>query len=317
MSVDQTCPVCASEGRVTLAPLGENHLWNIECPRCCRYEVVGTDILALRNAFSNDRQKANASGWLRENHGARLSREAIDRLKVLPTPTVLERARKLLRSYAHRYPNPGIGIRASILELEEVARAWAVDGDELHYIIKRFLIDEVKWLVDLDNGSVSGGTYHVAISPAGWAHLEHSVARPGPSPAIFVAMWFHNDVSEARKRIETAITSAGYDAVFIDSKRHENLIDNEIIASIRESRLIIADFTGRRGGVYFEAGFAMGFGLPVVRTCNLADKSELHFDINHYNILFWKPTDLEEFERDLRNRIIAAAGVGPRGLKGA
>src|SRR5712672_2679134 len=33
---------------------------------------------------------------------------------------------------------------------------------------------------------------------------------------------------------------------------------DEIISQIRRSKFLIADFTGRRGGVYFEAGLAMG-----------------------------------------------------------
>ncbi len=32
-------------------------------------------------------------------------------------------------------------------------------------------------------------------------------------------------------------------------------------------RFMIADFTGHRGGVYFEAGFAHGLGIPVIWTC--------------------------------------------------
>jgi hypothetical protein len=314
MSVSQICPACDSEGRVSVVPLGENQLWNIECPRCCRYEVVGTDILALRNAFTTDRQKANASGWLRENFGARLSVEDIQRLATLPTPTVQERARKLLRSYFRRFPKPGVGIRASITEPEEMARAWAIDGEELQYIVKRFLIDGVGWLVDLDNGSVSGGAYHVAISPSGWEHLEASGDRPGPSHSIFVAMWFDEGVSAARRSIEGAVRSAGYDSTFIDAKNHENLIDTEILASIRESRMIVADFTGQRGGAYFEAGFAMGLGLPVIRTCNRVEERQLHFDVNHYNILFWDAADLDTFEHDLRNRIVAAVGPGPHSV---
>ena len=36
----------------------------------------------------------------------------------------------------------------------------------------------------------------------------------------------------------------------------------------RHGGLVVADFTGHRGGVYFEAGFARGLGIPVVWTCH-------------------------------------------------
>jgi hypothetical protein len=52
----------------------------------------------------------------------------------------------------------------------------------------------------------------------------------------------------------------------VDQKHHHlNKVDDEIIAEIRRSRFLVADFTcepGKvRGGVYFEAGFAMGLNM--------------------------------------------------------
>ena len=51
-----------------------------------------------------------------------------------------------------------------------------------------------------------------------------------------------------------------------------------------------SDFTGNRGGVYYEAGFAHGLGLPVIFMCR--DGDELHFDVRQYNCIFWKPDQL-------------------------
>jgi len=68
---------------------------------------------------------------------------------------------------------------------------------------------------------------------------------------------------------------------FRSSKDHEhiNKIGDEIISQIRRSKFLIADFTGHRGGVYFEAGLAMGLGLLVFWTCRRDDLDKLHFDI--------------------------------------
>ena len=35
---------------------------------------------------------------------------------------------------------------------------------------------------------------------------------------------------------------------------------DRIIAQIRASKFVVADFTRNRGGVYYEAGFALGLG---------------------------------------------------------
>lgn len=45
-----------------------------------------------------------------------------------------------------------------------------------------------------------------------------------------------------------------------------NRIDDEIIGRIRASRFIVADFTGHRPGVYFEAGMMLGLGRTDERT---------------------------------------------------
>jgi nucleoside 2-deoxyribosyltransferase len=93
-------------------------------------------------------------------------------------------------------------------------------------------------------------------------------------------------------------------------KEHADKIDDEIIAEIRRSAFLIADFTGHRGGVYFEAGYAMGCGLPVIWTCQKDDIEKLHFDILQYNCIDWgEPSELR---KRLQKRIEALLGRGPR-----
>jgi nucleoside 2-deoxyribosyltransferase len=71
--------------------------------------------------------------------------------------------------------------------------------------------------------------------------------------------------------------------MIIRTKEHANKIDGEIIAEINRLTFMIADFTGHRGGVYFEAGIAMGLNVPVIWTCRKDDIANLHFGIRQYN----------------------------------
>ena len=85
-------------------------------------------------------------------------------------------------------------------------------------------------------------------------------------------MWFDRSMDSLWKEgIKPGIEDAGYEAVRIDRKEHVNKIDDEIIAEIRRSRFVVADFThgrgGMRGGVYYEAGFAHGMDIPVIFSC--------------------------------------------------
>ncbi|MHB1951567.1 MAG: hypothetical protein ACYCQK_08840 [Acidiferrobacteraceae bacterium] len=102
----------------------------------------------------------------------------------------------------------------------------------------------------------------------------------------------------------------------IDQHPHNNRIDDEIIAKIRQSRFLVADFThgenGDRGGVYFEARFALGLGLQVIHTCrqDMIDGNKIHFDSRQYNFVVWKDDALANFRTALQNRIEATIGRG-------
>jgi nucleoside 2-deoxyribosyltransferase len=127
-------------------------------------------------------------------------------------------------------------------------------------------------------------------------------------------MWFSDETQSAyADGIEPAITESGYRAVRIDKKEHNNKIDDEIIAEIRRSKFLVADFTCEkekvRGGVYFEAGFAMGLGLPVIWTVKKESLGDVHFDTRQYNHIVW---DTPETLRNLlKARIGAVIGDGP------
>ena len=132
---------------------------------------------------------------------------------------------------------------------------------------------------------------------------------------VFVAMWFDREMDVVYEHgIEPAIKNAGYKPMRIDQKEDAVKIDDEIIAEIRRSRFLVADFThgkaGARGGVYFEAGFAFGLGIPVIYTCREDAVDLIHFDTRQYHHTLWKgPEDLRD---RLEKRILAVIGEGPR-----
>ena len=64
------------------------------------------------------------------------------------------------------------------------------------------------------------------------------------------------------------------------------------------------------GGVYFEAGFALGLNLPVIWTCRKDDMADLHFGIRQYNTIDWDSP--ENLALRLQRRIEATLGKGPK-----
>jgi nucleoside 2-deoxyribosyltransferase len=157
----------------------------------------------------------------------------------------------------------------------------------------------------------------------------------------FVAMWFNPEmltvyeqaIQPAIEYIEEGASEPRFRAVRVDNVEHVNDINDEIVAQIRRSRFMVSDLTGYRGGVYFEAGFAYGLGMPVIYTCRkdwcdedqlkddagkivefLKDsknrpvqvrKEGVHFDLAHRNRIEWEIDKLDEFKVKLENRIKA------------
>lgn len=122
---------------------------------------------------------------------------------------------------------------------------------------------------------------------------------------VFVAMWFDKSVDKyftegIKKAIDDSIK---YKVVRVDFVEHNNKICDQIIAEINKSKLLIADFTGDRGGVYFESGYAQGLGIPVIWTVQEDWVNKLHFDTRQYNHIVYK--DETELYKKLKARIEA------------
>jgi hypothetical protein len=182
-----------------------------------------------------------------------------------------------------------------------LALGWNSTLEELRYMIENVLCSELEWLMRDEDKCFS-------ISAKGLLYLE-GVTNP-KSTVGFCAMWFNAQVAALwSEAIEPAICAAGYEPLRIDSKQHNGKIDDEIMASIRGAKFVVADFTGNRGGVYYEAGFAHGLDLPVIFMCREGD--DLHFDIRQYNCIFWKSDNLDDARERLKNRILATLGKGP------
>jgi nucleoside 2-deoxyribosyltransferase len=158
------------------------------------------------------------------------------------------------------------------------------------------------------------GNTKVRITDAGWKKIESATKASGSQG--FIAMAFR-DMDHVDLAIQTAITSAGYKPCRIDREEYLGGVMDEILARIRQSRFVVADLPHNRGGVYYEAGFALGLGIPVIPTCRIdhvdgsAHNLRVHFDVQHINLLTWEESKLDVLTAKLSARIVAFFGVGP------
>ncbi len=228
-------------------------------------------------------------------------------------------------------------------------RAVAVDKDFLLYqcISPVELVNVLRMLVQegwVDPYDISAPQSGLRINARGYSRLRELQRVNQDSRQGFVAMWYADEmkpVYEAAIRPAIEFREEGreeprYRAVRVDGVEHVNDINDEMIAQIRRSKFLVCDLTGYRGGVYFEAGFAYGLGLPVIYTCRkdwcdadafvdaqgrpvkeLRDsrgrrvsikKEGIHFDLAHRNRIVWQgetPDQLAAFKKQLTDRIQA------------
>ncbi|MCL5005608.1 MAG: hypothetical protein M1404_03670 [Acidobacteria bacterium] len=168
------------------------------------------------------------------------------------------------------------------------------------------------YLAELRNPNRGYVTIHdpPIVTIEGWRRFEEIGQEGKRSNRAFVAMWFHTSTDEVyEKAIEPAIREAGYEPLRIDKHEHVNRIDDEIIAQVKRSRFMVADFTGQRHGVYFEAGMMQGLGRNVFWICPKKDLEQLHFDVRQFNFIDYEST--KQAKDRLYYRIMALEGEGP------
>lgn len=254
------------------------------------------------------KEKARLITWiidqgLRGDNQPEITRDIIASVWRKPLP-VHSRADRLLKylSLASSVEKVGQVVHLTRNQYELCAWSESTDWSEVDYFLD-YLVQK-GWLEDPE---LRGGW---KVTVEGHSRVEELQREENLSDSsqVFVAMWFDESMTEAFEHgIRPAIEESGYNPLRIDRKEHVNKIDDEIIAELRRSRFIVADFThgekGVRGGVYYEAGFAHGLNLPVIFTCHRGSMKTLHFDTNHYNHIVW--TTPAELRDKLKNRILA------------
>lgn len=211
----------------------------------------------------------------------------------------------------------------------------APGNDDLQYILfcpSRNLLAHVMLMEGMgtvERVNNSPDNVMLRITPSGWQRIQELSRLPSESKQGFVAMWFDPSMDAFYEQgIRPAIEDdANLTCRKIDLKEHNNKICDEIIAEIRKSRFVVADFTAGycshcedcqkkpeckrqvmpRGGVYFEAGMAMGLGIPVIWTVHKDQIGQVHFDTRQYNHIVYESP--EELRRKLYNRIASTISM--------
>lgn len=339
MSSEGSCLIWGTDAKISdLDRRDGTHV--VSSPRAGgEYFISGSAVAMLGSR--DERTKVCLTSWLVQQRRIGVScpeivRATLDDVTTMHPPSVHDRADALLRYLDSK--SDLLGTVVGFYELDntkapETAHellAWTASRKVSEVVTLAEYCSEKGWVKHSATeraGSSQNTVHELMLGPPGYARLaELDGINPGSTQA-FVAMWFDDSMMKIYKEgIEPAIRDAGYEPQRIDKKEHNNKIDDEIVAEIRRSRFLIADFTsdfdlttgiekpekkGARGGVYYEAGFAHGLNIPVIFTCRADVIDKAHFDTRQYNHITWTSDQLDELRKALANRISATIGDGP------
>ena len=199
--------------------------------------------------------------------------------------------RSMLKSFPPKLIFLGVGnclisyilqlIKSNVQNIKDYSVLFSSTDEEFKYMAKQ--LEDMGFISSEDTAGVMTSIY---VQAKGWKRIsELSGTTIGSKNQAFVAMRF-SDKTEAiyEKVIKPAIDHDGViKALRIDCLEHNNKICDQIIVEIRSSKYLVSDFTGNRGGVYYEAGFAHGLGLPVIWCVKEEEIDCLPFDTRQYN----------------------------------
>jgi nucleoside 2-deoxyribosyltransferase/predicted RNA-binding Zn-ribbon protein involved in translation (DUF1610 family) len=312
------CPVCKSEAHPYNLP--SRDVDRFDCPRCGEFDVVRSlrmgplldEGIHRRALMSHNIRRAREAGTTPPLITPR-NLESFWHGERLPTPQRQADDLILWVGDSQLYPDEATQCAIPFLSAW-VGTSLAPTGSNsggLHWLCTYLANENLLESRSSPPGPGPFSAYEMRLTMHGWNKHSELKQKGVATSQGFVAMWFDDSTEEAWTHgLRAGIAASGYEPLRINMKEHVNKICDEIVAEIRRSRFVVADYTGHRGGVYYEAGFAAGRGLTVISTCRKDEMDNLHFDVRQYNCIDWQTAD--ELAHRLQARIEAVLGDGPR-----
>lgn len=312
------CIICGEEAEIAPANFGFGDF--ISCKTCGKFII---DISA-ENYISNNKIEKNKFyaclyyyflHFKKErgiyvivdnvvNINDNLIQISVDEIMNLYPKTMSEKINKILLNLSVILKD--LGQSYNLKEPESLRVFMAKDYTEVDFLLKT-MVDEFKYI---KGDIVSSYIARLQLTYKGWNKIDEISKDIKKYKKGFIAMWFDESMLPVRQIIKEVFIETGYQISIIDEKEHNNQIVPEILYEIQTSDFIVADLTGNRKGVYYEAGYALGLGKEVILMTDITkidrEKNSPHFDVAQVNQVRYE--SVEDLKAKLFNRITSTVG---------
>lgn len=118
----------------------------------------------------------------------------------------------------------------------------------------------------------------------------YNIIKHSSKPKAFIVMQFSQEYNELYEDVIRPVTEKfGYECVRADEYYTGTPILNDIIKSIKDSSIVIAEITPDNPNVFYEIGYSHAIGKPTILLCDKI-REKLPFDISGFRTLFYENT---------------------------
>lgn len=178
----------------------------------------------------------------------------------------------------------------------------SVKGSKIHLFVDDVLVMSLfKTITKAPVKLLIGGEGKITVS---------NIQIKTESPIAFVVMQFSEEYNQLFDEvIEPTCKEKGFECIRANDKYTTSPIIQDIIESIHESSVIIANITPDNPNVFYEVGFAHAIRKPTILLCD-RKREGLPFDLSGFRTLFYENTiaGKSNIEKDLKKYLDNLSG---------
>jgi nucleoside 2-deoxyribosyltransferase/predicted RNA-binding Zn-ribbon protein involved in translation (DUF1610 family) len=293
------CPICNISSKEESTGRDGYH---IICPKCGEYFISRSLKINLRS-IENIKDNNKISSWISEQNKLFGN---IPELLTSNIEAIINQREKTIKEKFDCFMKTISSLDQGHITNLNFNHCYIYDNEFSIFFQKALDKNYIKGNISKVINSYQSAFLFFGMNFDGLEYVESLNQKNENSKNVFAAFYFTKELQSIFDNdVKQVIEESGLTYIRVSSSTTDTniTINDDIIGKIKSSKIVIADFSGQRSSVYFEAGLAMGLNIPVIWTCKKDEIDDLSFDTRQYPHILWETK--EELKEKLKNRIKA------------